>query len=74
VPVEGQNDIDEQVQGENVRIIDLGNDKFENEEDELNLEKKEHQLMPEDEEFLRDLDRALLETFQVIVYHIYLYF
>lgn len=54
---------------ENVEMVDFNDGKFkdDDEEDEFNLDvnNSHHEVQPEDEEFLRDLDRALTETFQV---------
>lgn len=43
----------------------LINANFERDEEEIDLTEKQHEVQPEDEEFLRDLDRAIMETFQV---------
>lgn len=54
--------MDGQTQNDNFSSVDLVG-KFE--DDELSLAEKQHEIMPEDEDFLRDLDRAIMETFQV---------
>jgi uncharacterized protein YdhG (YjbR/CyaY superfamily) len=68
VPAEVQNEIEDQAP-ENVEMIDFNDEKFKDEEEEelnLGVNNPQHEAQPEDEEFLRDLDRALTETFQAI--------
>lgn len=60
------NHVDTLLVPDNLGSIEYSEPKFKHEEDEdLNLDKKQHEMQPEDEEFLRDLQRAMTETYQV---------
>jgi hypothetical protein len=49
----------------NAELIQGGINDFSQEDEDIGLKEEQHETQPEDEDVLRDLERALMETYQV---------